>query len=165
MRSCFPHSGFCSAVASWYNRNMNYHYDKYAKLLLKACGYSYDVLRTDVVLCLPEYALSVYSKTCPEWLPEESYSEACEGQTETSDRSGGTETTWLYGHAGYETLKWYGDESARGDSEVSSLSEYKLWKSFIISGVFAGNAGKLLDAIPGVRSIQELKLWLAVSTR
>ena len=62
---------------------MNYHYDRYARRLIEACGYAYDVLRTDIALCRHAYTLFAYTEEQRPSYDADSYERIEAGHIET----------------------------------------------------------------------------------
>ena len=135
---------------------MNYRYDRYARRLIEACGYAYDVLRTDIALCRPTYTLFAYTEEQRPVYDADSYERIEAGHIETDRISLRGQTKWLYGHSGFEAIRWVG-----ADPWPNALSEYAVCRNFMEEGVFSGWAKSDLPCLPGAKSIEELKIWLA----
>ena len=137
---------------------MNYHYDRYARRLIEACGYAYDVLRTDIALYRHAYTLFAYTEEQRPSYDADSYERIEAGHIETDWISHCWQTKWLYGHSGFEAIRWVGS-----DPWFNALSEYAVCRDFMEEGVFRGQAKAYLPRLPDVKSIEELKIWLAAA--
>ena len=138
---------------------MNCHYDRYARRLIEACGYAYDVSRTDIALCRPFYTLFAYTEEQRPSYDADSYERIEAGHIETDRISLRGQTKWLYGHSGFEAIRWVGADP------WPAFSECAVCRNFMEEGVFGGRAKAYLPRLPGVKSIEELKIWLAATGR